>query len=86
VVGRLIGLTNRYPQFINAQTRLPAISGWGWSRLVEKFIKDFRPLRQQREAFPHFTDRSHDGCESPPRGTHVDEPAGSPAMVLAQAR
>jgi hypothetical protein len=53
---------------------------------VEKFIKDFRPLRQQGEAFPHFTNRSHEGCESPPRGTHVDEQAGSPAMVLAQAR
>jgi hypothetical protein len=53
---------------------------------VEKFIKDFHLLRRQGEAFPHFTNRCHYGCESPPRGTHVDEPAGSPALVLAQAR
>jgi hypothetical protein len=53
---------------------------------VDKFINGFHRLRPEAEAFPHFTNHGHNDCESPPRGTHVDEPAGTPAMVLAQAR
>jgi hypothetical protein len=66
--------------------RLPAISGRCRLRRVEKFIKDFRLLCRASGACPHFTNDDRKGGESPLRGTGVDEPAGCPAMVLAQPR
>jgi hypothetical protein len=64
----------------------PAISAPRRLWHVDKFIKVSRQLRQRNEAFPHFTNLGHDSCQSPLRGTHVDELAGSPAVALAQGR
>lgn len=41
---------------------------------------------RESEVFPHFTSHGRNRCESPRRGSRVDEPAGRPPIMLAQAR